>query len=176
MVSAAATEERQVPQSEISEPTAEGLGRLSYFFVILAIFFFSALCHALTWFGWLSYWNLEFGSERAGELGQQLLFVFGPVVLIMWLIASSLRLRNMGFSPGWMLLDFVPLVNLVFRAGMLAIPANFKYHGRMDSTGERIIWVFSIPAVLFALATLGGIFFLILQFFAPYFGLSLGSE
>ncbi|WP_395739883.1 hypothetical protein [Prosthecobacter sp.] len=127
----------QPPTTDVSPPRPDidfrsypGIGRL-YFFAVL--FLIGMAGASIT---------RRFDSVLLGRCAMA--FALPPTVL---------RLRNIGLSSWWCLLELVPILNLVVNIPCLVLPAGYRSHRRLDLAAK-------ITGILCVLYTLYMIWFL----------------
>jgi hypothetical protein len=92
------------------------LARLQYFirFLIYAVTVF-----VIVGLFWTPAWNM-FGASNLGRL--MILGIWLGLLLLKLPCLDMPRLRNMGWSRGYVILIFVPIVNLIFQLMLFTMP------------------------------------------------------
>ena len=106
--------------------------------------------------------GLEFGKSHLQALiGPELMKIaeiwlpYLPLILGLFILIG--RFRNLGMSPLWTLVSWVPLINLWLGHRCFSCPAGYAYHKKMDGVGiflAIIYWLFVIVFILAGLSFL----------------------
>jgi len=106
-----------------------GITRLPYFLRMLAYVFLGVMAIFLITF-----------SGRGGAL----ILIIAIVLLVVIIRLHCARLTNIGVSPWWVLLIFVPIISNIMNIILLACPTGFAQTKKLDTPGIIIAVVLGI--------------------------------
>lgn len=119
--------------------SADGMGRLMYFFAPAIMAFLGQFVGVVVG-----------GTVAADdpELNFMIQGGFGIVVLIMILLCTFSRLKNLGMSRWSVLWSIVPVMNIWLGYRLYACPAGYQTHKKLDGAGKVMTGVYVIMLLL----------------------------
>src|ERR1041384_6014652 len=70
--------------------------------------------------------------------GSPMVRIVGLAIMIASFVLDVMRLQNIGVSPWFAMLRFIPYVNILYSIGLLSDQAGWVETRRLDSSGTKI--------------------------------------
>lgn len=128
---AAPTSDTLALPGDLEQRTYGGIGRLAFFGVSFLLSFVNNLASRAI---------LGAGISEAG------FWALVALSIGLGLVPIVLRLKNIGYSPWWCLLAFIPLINLLLLIRCIVCPEGYADHKKLDTIGKILT---AIAIILF---------------------------
>jgi hypothetical protein len=136
------TDAKRPVASEIAECNYGGIGRTTFFLLVLGIICLLNIGSIVTLLLWQGFGVIV--QDFSSNLG----FPIAMIFLFLSLLTVHHRLKNIGMSPSWSLTMFVPVVNFFMLAACLILPEGFAKTKKLDGAGRFLLGVLGLFLLL----------------------------